>query len=118
MSTGYTDPWITADSRALQVRGYYFPWGTKQIPYESIRTVERVGIGLLTGKLRLWGTANPRHWASLDPRRPVKAEALILDIAGSQIKPLLTPDDPDALLATIREHSSATVLSGVKGPAL
>jgi hypothetical protein len=118
VSTGYTDRWITADSRALQVRGYYFPWGTKQIPFESIRAVERVGIGLLTGKLRLWGTANPRYWASLDPRRPLKAEALILDIAGSQIMALLTPDNPEALVATIREHSSAAVLSGVKGPAI
>ncbi len=102
----------------IHVRGYYVPWGTKHIPYESIRAIERVRIGLLTGKLRLWGTANPRYWASHDPRRPLKAEALILDLAGSPVKPFLTPDDPDALLATVREHSSAPVHAGVKGPVI
>ncbi|HEY6397903.1 MAG TPA: hypothetical protein VIX82_10660 [Solirubrobacteraceae bacterium] len=118
MGAGYADPWITADSRAVHIRGYYFPWGTKRIPFESIRAVERVRIGPLTGKLRLWGTANPRYWASLDPRRPMKPVALILDLAGSHIKPVLTPDDPAALVAAILEHSSTAVLTGVKGPAI
>ena len=112
-----SDRWITCGPDAIRIRGYYFPWGTKRIPYDSIRTVERVNIGALTGRARIWGTANPRYWASLDPARPGKRQALILDV-GSPIKPYLTPDDPDAVLSAIRERSSAAVLTGVKGPVI
>ena len=112
-----SDRWISCEPDAIRVRGYYFPWGTKRIPYERIRTVERANIGLATGQARIWGTANPRYWASLDPRRPRKRQALILDVGG-HIKPFLTPDDPDAVLVAIREHSNAAILAGVKGPVI
>ena len=35
----YQDKWITCTGDALSIRGYYFPWGTKRIPYQSIRSV-------------------------------------------------------------------------------
>lgn len=38
----YKDKWITCSGDALSIRGYYFPWGTKRIPYESIRSVQPV----------------------------------------------------------------------------
>jgi hypothetical protein len=111
----YHDRWIDADSDGLRVRGYYFPWGTKRIPYESIRAVRRVNTGLLTGRGRAWGTSNPTLWASLDPGRVRKHEALILDL-GRSVRPFLTPDDPDAVLAAIREHAPLTpVTSGGRG---
>lgn len=104
----YADRWITCDADALHIRGYYFPWGTKRIPYGSIRGVRRVAIGAFTGKARIWGTANPRYWVSLDPRRPGKSTALILDL-GAAIMPFITPDDPDAVQAAIREHTGLDV---------
>jgi hypothetical protein len=105
MSMGYSDRWIECTPDALRIRGYYFPWGTKCIPYESIRAVQRVDIGLFTGKGRIWGTANPRYWASLDPRRPAKDVGLILDL-GRPVRPFITPDDPDAVERAIREHAN------------
>jgi hypothetical protein len=104
MSTGYADRWIQCTPDALLIRGYYFPWGTKRIPYETIRSVRRVDMGALSGRGRIWGTGNPRHWASLDPRRPWKASALILDL-GRPVQPFITPDDPDAVERAIREHA-------------
>jgi hypothetical protein len=103
MSTTYADRWIQCTPDALRIRGYYFPWGTKQIPYEAIRGVRRVRMGALKGKWRIWGTGNLRYWASLDPGRPSKDTALILDLGGS-VKPFVTPQDPDAVLAAIRAH--------------
>lgn len=66
--------------------------------------MRRVDLGLLTGRGRIWGTANPRYWASLDPNRPRKAVGLILDLGGF-VRPFITPDDPAAVEAAIRAHA-------------
>ncbi|HJQ47254.1 MAG TPA: hypothetical protein VJ870_13200 [Amycolatopsis sp.] len=102
--TGYRDRWIECTEDAIRVRGYYFPWGAKKIPYASIGSVRRVETGLLRGRGRIWGTANPRYWAGLDPRRPAKETALILDL-GRFVHPFVTPDDPDAVESIIRLHA-------------
>jgi hypothetical protein len=99
----YRDRWITCTPDEVVVRAYYFPWGSKRIPYASIRSVRRVAMGAFSGRGRIWGTADPRYWASLDPRRPSKTAALVLDL-GRRIRPVLTPDDPDAVAAVLREH--------------
>ena len=103
MDSRYRDRWIECLSARIQLRAYYFPWGTKRIPYASIRSVKRVEIGAFSGKGRIWGTANPRYWASLDPARPKKSVGLILDL-GRYVRPFITPDDPDAVEALLREY--------------
>lgn len=119
MASEYRDRWIECTAEAIEVRGYYFPWGTKRIPYRSIRSVERVEMGTLTGKARIWGTANPRYWASLDPQRPSKQVGLVLDL-GRFVHPFLTPDDPDRVEAAIREHAGIgpTADAGGRGPVI
>ncbi|WP_438489351.1 hypothetical protein [Streptomyces sp. S186] len=109
----YQDRWITCDRDALRIRGYYFPWGTKAIPYAAIRSVRRVEMGVLTGQGRIWGTGHPRYWASLDPRRMSKTTALVLDL-GRRVRPFLTPDDPEAVAAVLRARMppGAVVESG------
>jgi hypothetical protein len=111
MSTLYKDRWIECTADELRIRGYYFPWGTKHIPYGSIREIRRVAMGTFTGKGRIWGSTTLRYWASLDPSRPGKKTALILDI-GRHVLPFITPDDPQAVEAAIREHSAATIREG------
>lgn len=112
----YQDRWITCTDDGIRIRGYYFPWGSKRIAYESIRAVRRVPVGAATGKGRIWGTANPRYWASLDPGRPKKQVGLILEL-GKRVQPFLTPDDPDALEAVIREHTGLSATADDKrGP--
>ncbi len=112
----YRDRWIECTDEAIRIRGYYFPWGTKTIPYTSIRSVRRVDTGTLTGKARIWGTANPRYWASLDPGRPRKKVGLILDL-GRRVRPFLTPDDPGAVEGAIREHTDlGPTTRGERGP--
>ena len=101
----YEDRWITCTPDAIEVRGYYIPWGTRRIAYDEIRAMRRVNMGALTGKARIWGTANLRYWASLDPGRPRKKSALILDVGG-RVRPFLTPDDPDAFEAVVRARTT------------
>lgn len=113
--TGYRDHWIECTDTAVRVRGYYFPWGTKQIPYQKIRSVRRVAMAAMRGKGRIWGTANPRYWAGFDPGRPGKQTALILDLGGL-VHPFLTPDDPDAVEEIIRRHTALGPQGNRPGP--
>jgi hypothetical protein len=104
----YTDGWVTCAEDEIRVRGYYFPWGTKRIPYARIRAVRRVRLSAGRGRGRIWGTANPRYWASLDWKRPTKHLALVLDL-GRRVHPFLTPEDSDAALEVIRRHVAVDV---------
>ena len=109
MSAEYHDERISCSADEIAIRGYYFPWGTKHIRYDSIRAMQRVNMGALTGRARLWGTGNPTRWANLDHRRPFKTVGFDLDIGGP-VKPLLTPDDPDEFEQAMREHLSPSVI--------
>lgn len=100
----YGDRWIECTDREIRIRGYYFPWGTKRIPYERIRSISKVALSATRGKGRIWGTANPRYWASLDPKRASKQAALILDV-GTFVHPFITPDDPGAVEQVVRRHT-------------
>lgn len=101
----YHDRWITCTDEEIRVRGYYFPWGTKHIPYRSIKGMRQVAMSALHGNARIWGTGNFKYWASLDPQRPSKSVAFILDV-GRAVSPFLTPEDPVAFERAVRDHAS------------
>jgi hypothetical protein len=113
--TDYNDGSIECDSTTIRIRGYYFPWGTKVIPYRAVKGVRRVELGTLRGKLRIWGTANMGYWANLDTKRPSKSIGLILDL-GKAVKPFITPDDPDAVEALVRERAGLGPSDGTSSP--
>jgi hypothetical protein len=113
MRTEYHDSRITCTEDEVQIHGYYIPWGTKHIPYRSIRSMQRINLGALTGRARLWGTANPGRWANFDHRRFSKRVGFDLDV-GASVKPFVTPDDPDGFERTMHEHLDPSAIgSGV-----
>ncbi|MGA2454993.1 MAG: hypothetical protein ABSG93_15885 [Solirubrobacteraceae bacterium] len=114
MTADYEDPRIVCSADGLRISGYYVPWGSKRIPYEAIRSIRRVNTGMLTGRARLWGTANPRYWANLDLQRPRKKVGFILD-TGHRVRPFLTPDDPNAFEAALTAHRDIAVEQGGRG---
>lgn len=116
MGAEYRDRWIDCTTEDVVIRGYYFPWGTKRIPYSRIQGVRRVKLSFARGKARVWGTANPRYWASLDPRRRSKDTGLVLDL-GRTVSPLITPDDPDAVEALIRARIGSPAKDDATTPA-
>jgi hypothetical protein len=104
MASLYEDRWIVCTPTYLIVRGYYFPMGrAKRIPLERVYGVEEESMRPLSGLFRIWGTSSLRYWFHLDPRRPRKKVAFVLDV-GALIRPVITPDDPDALRDTLKEH--------------
>jgi hypothetical protein len=111
MATDYEDPRIECSTDGLRIRGYRLPWASRLIPYKKIKAIRRVPIGLLTGRSRIWGTANPRYWANLDPKRPRKRVGFIIDV-GRAVRPFLTPDDPDAFESALAAHCDVAVERG------
>ncbi len=104
----YRDRWIECTANALVIRGYYFPFGSrKTIPYERIRHVRAVPMGPLTGRGRIWGSGDFKHYAHFDPGRPRKRTALLVDV-GSFFVPVITPDNPDEVRAIIEAHMRTT----------
>lgn len=67
-------------------------------------------------KGRIWGTANPRFWAHLDPGRRHKPWALVLDV-GARVRPVVTPDDADAVLSVLRQRAHGAEIRGGTGGA-
>jgi hypothetical protein len=101
----YRDPRITADDSGVHIRSYYFPVGSKHIAWPSIRGVEKRSMTALRGRYRIWGSGDLRHYYNLDPQRPRKDIAFVLDL-GRHIRPVVTPDDPDAFAAVFAEHTA------------
>jgi hypothetical protein len=99
-ATLYNDHQIVCDNEGVLIRRYY-PWGSKRIPYTSIKTVRLLPIRIR--KWRLWGSGDLRHWWNLDPYRPKKNMALELD-TGHWIRPTITPDDVDAVEKVLKDH--------------
>jgi hypothetical protein len=106
----YQDRRVSCTGEAVVMGQYYFPAGRKKVPFSRIRAVSEVGVGVLTGKWRIWGSGNLRYWASFDPGRPRKNTAFILD-TGRFVRPFVTPDDPAGFRACLERHG-LSVASG------
>lgn len=118
MTATYDDGRIVCGADSLQIHSYYFPLGTKSIPYAHIQGLQRIEIkGVLSGKWRIWGTGNPRYWANLDTRRPKKEAGFVIDLGG-KVSPIVTPDDPDAFESVLRERTNLEAGNArrMKGP--
>ena len=99
----YDDGRIACDDRSVIIRRYY-AWGAaKTIPYTAIRGVTRSPLTGLTGKWRIWGSSDFVHWWNLDPGRPKKETALVIDL-GKRILPTITPDDADTVERILADH--------------
>jgi hypothetical protein len=100
----YDDGRIACTDSGLVIRIYY-PWGgAKRIPYEHIKSVTRRSIGAWTGKGRIWGSGDLKHWFNLDAKRPRKDFALVIDL-GKTVEPVITPDDVDRVVSVLRAHA-------------
>lgn len=91
MTVLYEDQYIVCDDDALTINYYYFPIGSKRIPYQKIRNIQQDQMTFWTGGLRIWG-GSFNYWFNLDPQRPQKNKLIIID-EGELTKPVITPDN-------------------------
>jgi hypothetical protein len=95
----YDDGRVACGENELVIRWYYFPAGTKRIPYAKIREVRPCP----PSRGRIWGSNDLIHWYNLDPHRGRKDTGLVIH-AGRLFKPVITPDDPDRVVAALTRH--------------
>jgi hypothetical protein len=100
----YDDGLIACSDAGLVIRRYGAFLRPKKVAYADIRGVTQVGLsGLSFGRWRIWGSTDLRHWFNFDWHRPKKHVGLVLDL-GKPVEPVITPDDPQRVVAVLREH--------------
>jgi hypothetical protein len=103
----YDDGLIACSDAGLVIRRYGAFLRPKNVPYADIRRVTQVGLrGLALGRWRIWGSTDLRHWFNFDWHRPKKHVGLVLDL-GKRMEPVITPDDPQRVVAVLRDHGVA-----------
>jgi hypothetical protein len=98
----YDDGKVICTDQELVIRDYYFPAGSKRLPYSAIREVRRIRLSFF-GQWRIYGSSDFIHWSNFDIRRPRKNSGLVI-YASAQIRPLITPDDTDRVAAVLAGH--------------
>ena len=104
MTVLYEDPRIRLDDEGISIRWYHFPFGTKRIRYDAIRSLRRRPLSYLE-RWRIWGSSDFRHWFNLDMSRPRKQEGIVVDV-GRWTRVVLTPDDLDKVQAILESRAS------------
>jgi hypothetical protein len=110
-TTGYDDGKIACTDTELVIRYYYFPVGTKRIPYSAIREARVVPMRFM-GKARIQCSGDFIHWFNFDIKRPRKHTGLVIYLDG-RIRPTITPDDSDRVAAELTAHG-VNVTSGTE----
>lgn len=93
----YTDSVVSMGEDGLVIKRYYWPAGRKRIPYAEIRRFNARPLRAWHGQYRVQGIDHRGRWYSRDRHRGEKERAIDLTV-GRVIRPVLTPDDTDAVL--------------------
>lgn len=115
--TGYDDGRVACTEDAIILRRYSL-WRARRIACQAIREVRQVPLASL-GMVRIQGSGDFVHWFNYDPHRRHKDRALVLHVsadkrklsvlqtpgdADERVKPVITPDDPDSVIADLIAH--------------
>ena len=100
----YDDTLIACSSDGILIRDFYFPSRrSRKIAWTEIRSARRSPLRALSGKWRIWGTDLNRIWYHLDFARPLKKEAIVIDVGGL-MKFGITPKDLEKVFAIIKQR--------------
>ncbi len=105
MSILYEDKYLICDDNAITIYQYYFPVGSKRIPYSLITKVTERSMDWLSGKIRIWGMDFSPEWFHFDSERPRKSRCIVID-EGETIKVAITPENHATVLEILREQIS------------
>lgn len=101
MAVQYEDRHVVLDDDAITIQSICFPTGgALRIRYSDIRSVREYQMGLLSGRLTLFGTMDLRHWFHFDAGRSRKARAIELE-TGALLLPTITPDDVGKVMSIL-----------------
>jgi hypothetical protein len=76
----YADTLVEITRDSIVFRNYYFPFGSKKISLDHVKTVEILKPTLLNGKWRIHGTGDFRTWFPRDMKRPSRDSIFIMTL--------------------------------------
>ncbi len=101
----YDDATVACGPDGILIRNFYFPSGrSRKIAWTEILSVKRKRLKMLNGKWRVWGMDFQRIWFHLDVMRPLKREAIVIDVGGL-VKVGITPKNLEQVLTIIKQRS-------------
>ena len=101
----YEDAGLLLDADGITIRRYYFPLATsKQYCIHPDPGHQTRPMSWATGKGRFWGATDPRYWFPLDIHRGSKRTMLVLHVGRGRVRPCITPDNPEHVIAVLRDR--------------
>lgn len=83
----YSDHLVTLTRETITFERYYFPFGgSKTVALDRIERVAVHEPGLRSGKWRLHGTGDFRHWFPMDMARPTRDRIFVAFIEGQRLR--------------------------------
>lgn len=79
INTLYSDRLVEITDDSILLRGYYFPFGGRRIPFTEISLINIETASLWNGKYRIYGSGNLRTWFAPDWRRPSRNKLFFLE---------------------------------------
>jgi hypothetical protein len=116
---GYDDGRVACTDTEIILRSYYGPFISRRISYDAIHEVHEVPN---RWKQRARGSGDFVHRLNWDPHRRRKDRALVIYLKNTTtpdrvsplrtagdtevriVKPVITPDDPEAVIAVLSAH--------------
>ena len=78
----YSDALVDINEQSIRLKNYYFPFGSRRVPFSEIIAVVVKEPTLLNGKWRRWGSGNLCTWFPPDLRRPWRDSIFIIQLAS------------------------------------
>ncbi len=100
----YSDKLVEMTEDGIRFRAYYFPAGSKNVAWPDIERVIAQRPSVWTGSWRLWGTASPRYWFTLDLRRPSRDRIFLLVRRNTWMRIGFTVEDSALVSAILRDR--------------
>jgi hypothetical protein len=111
-TTLYQDKTVIIDESGIIIPNYYFPLATaRRLTWSDIKSARVLKLGVLDGKLKIWGMGLSLYWFNLDWKRPTKKRFIALDV-GASVNPGITPDDVDIAYSIINDRLNTTAAKG------
>ena len=102
--TIYADRLVEITDEGICFRLYYFPFGSKTVPFSDIECIRASKATLATGKRRIWGTGDFVTWFPCDVRRPSRDTIFHVMLKGQENWIGFTVEDSKTVTEILRSR--------------
>ena len=99
----YLDKLVEISHESIRFRNYYFPFGSKLVPFSEVDRVV-VETPTLMAKWRIHGTADFKTWFPRDWRRPSRDRLFVMTLQTGRRRIAFTVEDSDTVIRIFRDN--------------